>query len=107
MCTITWALIFVRHSVDNKTVKGQQAEKMTEKNLVSSINLPIVDYENVVSNNVESRRNESTKLVDAFTNFGFAMVENIEGYNEEELLDSIKWFYYDVTPQVISPTFSI
>ncbi len=74
---------------------------MPEKNSISAVNLPIVDYGNVVDTNVESRRNEATKLVDAFTNFGFAMVENIEGYNEEDLLEAIKWFYYDVTPQVM------
>ena len=74
---------------------------MPEKNSISAVNLPIVDYGNVVDTNVESRRNEATKLVDAFTNFGFAMVENIDGYNEEELLEAIKWFYYDVTPQVM------
>jgi len=48
----------------------------------------------------ESRQIEASKLVDAFAKYGFAIVENIKGYNEEELFQWTKWFYYDVTPEV-------
>ncbi len=48
----------------------------------------------------ESRQIEASKLVDAFAKYGFAIVENIKGYHEEELFQWTKWFYYDVTPEV-------
>ena len=74
---------------------------MAEKSIINAIDLPIIDYSKVVgTNNDDSRRQEASRLVDAFTNVGFAMVQNIEGYNEEELFQWIQWFYYDVSSQV-------
>ena len=74
---------------------------MPEKSIVNAIDLPIIDYSKITDvNNVDKRQNEASKLVDAFTNVGFAMVQNIEGYNEEELFEWIHWFYYQVDAQV-------
>ena len=72
---------------------------MTDNSSAESITLPAVDFRNVVAVGV-GRQLETSKLIDAFTDVGFATVVNIDGYDEEELFKWIKWFYYEVTQQV-------
>ena len=72
---------------------------MTDNSSAESITLPAVDFRNAVG---VGRQLETSKLIDAFTDVGFATVVNIDGYDEEELFKWIKWFYYEVTQQVNS-----
>ena len=76
---------------------------MSESSSKKSISLPAVNYGDAIDESDAERRHcETSKLIDAFTNVGFVTIENIDGYDEEELFTWIKWFYYQVTPQVFS-----
>ena len=69
------------------------------------ITLPVVDFGNAVGVGV-GRQQETSKLIDAFTDVGFATVVNVDGYDEEELFKWIKWFYSEVTPEVTNQVFA-
>ncbi len=55
-----------------------------------SIDLPIINFENVYSDNQECRLKEALQLVDAFTKYGFCLISNLPNYNEAEVFEATK-----------------
>ncbi len=57
---------------------------------IADINLPVVDYVKVISGGEEARAAEALKLVNAFTEVGFALLTVPPGYDEAALFEAVK-----------------
>ncbi len=68
---------------------------------ISVIDLPTIDLSPSKMKDPDLRKEEMDKLIQSFTTVGFCLITGIdqEGYNADEVLESIKWFFHDVSPE--------
>ena len=59
---------------------------------IGFIELPEVNLSYECLKNPEKRKIETEKLIQCFTKSGFCLVTGLDGYQEDNLLKSIKWY---------------
>lgn len=56
----------------------------------TAIDLPVIDFANVYSNQASKRASEAENLINAFTKFGFCLISNLPEYNLDQVEKAIK-----------------
>lgn len=58
---------------------------------IKDIKLSIIDISKMALENPERRKEEIQKLIDSFSEVGFCLITEVEGYNRKELLKWTRW----------------